>query len=63
MTLVDRHKPETFWVEVELDFANWSVTVLGNDKVGNVRDFWIVRFVVARTIDKCDDIGILLDRP
>jgi hypothetical protein len=61
MTLVKRHKSQAFWVEVQLDFANWTVTMLGNDKVCDVRNIRIVRLVVARAVDEADDIGILLD--
>jgi hypothetical protein len=51
-TLVEGHETETFWVEVELNFTDWTVTVVGNNEVGNVLDFGIVRFVVAWSIDK-----------
>ena len=49
-------------MEVESYLANRTVTVLGNDEFGNVFDVWIIWFVVARALDKADDVGVLLDR-
>lgn len=31
MLAIQAHKTEPFWMEVQLDFANWAVTVLSND--------------------------------
>ena len=45
-----------------MDFANWTVTVLSDDEIGDVGEVWIIWFVVSGTIDKCDDVGILFDR-
>ena len=61
MAFVERHKAEALWVEVELDFADRPVTMLRNDKIGDVLDFGIVRFVIAWTVNERDDIGVLLD--
>lgn len=62
MTLVEAHESQTLWVEVELDLTNGTVTVLGDDEIGDVLYFWIVWLVVARAIDETDNIGILLNR-
>jgi hypothetical protein len=61
MTFVERHKAEALWVEVELDLADRSVTMLRDDEVGDVLDFGIVRLVIAWTVNERDDIGVLLD--
>ena len=62
VTLVEAHKSEALWVEVELDLADRSVTMLRDDEVGDVLDFGIVRLVIAWTVNERDDIGVLLDR-
>ena len=49
-------------MEVELYLANGTVTVLGDNQVGNVLNFGVVWFVVAWSVNKANDVGVLLDR-
>ena len=48
-------------MEVQLDFADGTVTVLSDDQVGDILNLWIVWFVIAWTVDKADDVGVLLN--
>ena len=48
-------------MEVQLNLADRAVTVLSDDQVGDVLDFRIVRFVISWSVNKADDVGILLD--
>lgn len=48
-------------MEVKLNLAYWTITVLGDNKIGNILHFWIIRLVISGTIDKAYDIGILLN--
>jgi uncharacterized membrane protein len=58
VTLVEAHKSEALWVEVELYLADWSVTMLSNNEVSNICHLWIIGLVVAWAVNKADDIGI-----
>ena len=61
MSSVETHKTQTLWVEVQLDFADRTVTVLGDDQIGDILDFWIVWFVVTWAVNKADDVSVLLE--
>lgn len=62
MMPVEAHEAQPLGVEVELDFAHWAITVLGDDEVGDVLELGIVWLVVAWPVDEGDDVGVLLDR-
>lgn len=61
MMPVEAHEAQPLGVEVELDFAHWAITVLGDDEVGDVLELGIVWLVVAWPVNKGDDVGILLN--
>ena len=61
VAFVETHETQALWVEVELDFANGSVAVLGDDEIGDVLNLRIIRLVIAWTVNERDDIGVLLD--
>ena len=61
MLAIQAHKTQALWMEVELNLADRTVTVLGDDQVGDVLDFWVVWFVVAGAVNKADDVGVLLN--
>ena len=48
-------------MEVQLDFTDRTVTMLSDDQIGDVLDFWVVWFVVAGAVNKADDVGVLLN--
>ena len=52
MPFVERHKAQAFRVEVELNFANRPVSVLGDDKVGDVLHLRIIRYSQLSLIHK-----------
>ncbi|MNL55047.1 hypothetical protein D3C87_1784260 [compost metagenome] len=58
--LVERHEAETFRVEVELDAADWTVTVFSDNEVGDILTLRL-GVVVRFAVDKHNDVGILLD--
>ena len=58
--LIQRHKSQSLWVEVQLNLASRSVTVLGDNEVGDVFAFGI-GVVVGFAVDKHNDVGVLLD--
>ena len=61
MLAIQAHKTQALWMEVELNLADRTVTVLGDDQVGDVLDFWVAWFVVAGAVNKADDVGVLLN--
>lgn len=63
MFFVQRHKAQQLRVEVEFDLADWSMAMLGKDKLSNIggHKIVIVLFVVIRTMQKHDEVGVLLD--
>ena len=61
MLAIEAHETQALRMEVELNLANRTVTVLGDDEIGDVLDFWIVWFVVTWAVNKADDVGVLLD--
>ena len=40
-------------MEVQLNLAHWTVTVLGDDKVGDILNFWII--CVLKQLHPCHD--------
>lgn len=52
VALVERHKAEALWVEVELDFADGTISVFGDDEVRDVCKFRIVRFVITGSVNE-----------
>ena len=44
-----------------IELTDWAVTVLGDDEVCNILDFWVVGFVISRAINKTHDVGVLLN--
>ena len=62
MPLVEAHEAQPLGVEVELDFAYWAITVLGDDEVGDVLELGVIWLVVAWPVNKGDDVGVLLNR-
>ncbi len=61
MLFIERHEPEAFWVEVEIDLADWSVTVLSNNQFGNIFELSVIGLVVARSVNKGHNVGVLLE--
>ena len=62
MPLVEAHEAQPLGVEVKLDLAYWAITVLGDDEISDILKLRIVWLVVAWSVNKGDDIGVLLDR-
>ena len=62
MSPVEAHKAQPLGMEVELDFAHWAIAVLGDDKISDILELRIVWLVVARPVDKGDNVGVLLNR-
>ena len=62
MPPVEAHEAQPLGVEVELDFAYWAITVLGDDEVGDVLELGVIWLVVAWPVNKGDDVGVLLNR-
>ena len=58
---VEGHKPQALWVEEQLNFSNWSISMLSDNQVGNILYVRVVWLVVSRAVDERHDIGILLD--
>ena len=60
MFAIERHEAEAFWVEVKLDITDRSVTVLGDNEVGDVFAFgiWVV---LGFAVDKHHNVGVLLN--
>lgn len=50
-------------MEVELDFSDWAMAMLGKDKFGDISRYEvvIVLFVIIRTMQEHDKVGVLLD--
>ena len=48
-------------MEIELNLADRTVAVLGDDQIGDVLHLWVVWFIVAWAVNKADDVGVLLD--
>ena len=61
MLAIQAHKTQALWMEVQLNLADRTVTVLGDDQVGDVLHLWIIRFVISWSVNKADDVGVLLD--
>jgi hypothetical protein len=57
---VERHKLEAFRVEVQFDFTGWAVTMLRQDKVGDILALGF-GVVVCLAVNKGYDVGVLLD--
>ena len=49
-------------MEVKFYFADWSVTMFGDDEVGDVFPLGI-GVVVRFPVNECDDVGVLFDAP
>ncbi len=61
-TFIERHKTQKFGVEVEFDFADWPMAVLGEDKFGDVSRFvTFLVVVVVNAMEHHDKVSILLD--
>lgn len=63
MFFVEGHEAKKLGVEVELDFADWPVAVLGEDELGDVGgdEVIVVLFVVVGAVEEHDKVGVLLD--
>ena len=61
MLAIEAHKTQALRMEVELNLADRTVTVLGDYQVGDILYLWVIRFVVAGAVNKADDVGVLLD--
>ena len=61
MLAIQAHKTQALRMEVELNLADRTVTVLGDDEISDVLEFRVVWFVVAWAVNKADNVGVLLD--
>ena len=60
MVSFEADETEAFGVEVEFDFADGAVSVLGDNEIGDALAFGF-GVVVIFAVDKHDDVGVLLD--
>ena len=60
MFIIERHKADARFVEVEFDRAGGAAAVLGKNEVGNILAFG-VGIVIVFAIKEHDNIGVLLD--
>ena len=60
MLIVERHKANPGFIEVELDCASGAAAMLGENEVGDILTFGF-GIVVIFAIQEHDNIGVLLD--